>query len=360
VSENTTETNKENTEETNNTPNEKKENTAAESTPVAPATEKTTEAKEEVQEEIRESFNESSNQEQTEVKDEVTEENTDTKSAAKNEDVNPAQKEDKKEVKEVKKEIQGEIRDSFNDKQAEVTEETQEETEEEIEAPKPEVIYYNGNTVIAIDGPSGTGKSTTAKLLAKKLNYLYIDSGAMYRAVTYSVIQNKIPPTEKEQIIALAKTLDIILQGEEVLLNGTDIAAPIRNVDVTANVSTISAIKEVREMLVAKQREFAETNNVVMDGRDIGTVVFPNAKYKFYLVCDLKTRAARRQQDFRDIGLELAKDRIVKELQKRDDIDTKREESPLKKADDAVIVDTTNMIIEEQVEHIHRIIVPRV
>jgi len=280
----------------------------------------------------------------------VSGENTSDKKISENKSENKPENESAApQVEEAKQEIQEEIRESFN-------EEVQEDV---IEETKPAVIHYNGNTVIAIDGPSGTGKSTTAKLLAKKLNYLYIDSGAMYRAVTYSVLKNKIPPTDNEQIISLSKTCDIILKEEEVLLNGEDVSAAIRNVDVTANVSTISAIKDVRDILVAKQREYAENNNVVMDGRDIGTVVFPNAKYKFFLVCDLKTRAARRQQDFRDIGLEIARDRIVKELQKRDDIDTKRAESPLKKADDAVIVDTTNMIIEEQVEHIYRIIVPK-
>lgn len=263
----------------------------------------------------------------------------------------------KETANEAKEEVQTEIRDSFNESTAEA------ESEQIEEAPKQKEVeninHYNGNTVVAIDGPSGTGKSTTAKLLAKRLNYLYIDSGAMYRAVTYAVLQNKIPVTETAQIIELTKGLDIILEDEKVMLNGEDISAPVRGVNVTSNVSTISAIKEVREMLVAKQREYALTNSVVMDGRDIGTVVFPYAQYKYFLVCDLKTRAARRQQDFRDLGLEIATNKIVMELRKRDDIDTKREESPLRKADDAVEVDTTNMIIEEQVECIYRKIVPK-
>jgi cytidylate kinase len=253
-------------------------------------------------------------------------------------------------------EVQNEIRESFNESTAEAE---AEEVEQEIKAPEPVIIHYNGNTVVAIDGPSGTGKSTTAKLLAKRLNYLYIDSGAMYRAVTYSVLQNKIPVTDTAAIIEHTKGLDIVLEDEKVMLNGEDISAPVRGVQVTSNVSTISAIKEVREMLVAKQREYALTNSVVMDGRDIGTVVFPYAQYKYFLICDLKTRAARRQQDFRDLGLEIATNKIVMELRKRDDIDTKREESPLRKADDAVEVDTTNMIIEEQVECIYRKIVPK-
>lgn len=304
------------------------------------------EAKEEVQQKIRESLNNDSESSETKEVTSTTEKTNKTDTA----------KEEVSQEKVQKEEVQNEIRESFNESTAEAQEE---QIEQEIKAPEPAVIYYNGNTVVAIDGPSGTGKSTTAKLLAKRLNYLYIDSGAMYRAVTLSVLRNKIPVADTAAIIEHTKGLDIILENEKVMLNGEDISAPVRGVDVTSNVSTISAIKEVREMLVAKQREYAETNNVVMDGRDIGTVVFPNAQYKYYLICDLKTRAARRQQDFRDLGLELATNRIVMELRKRDDIDTKREESPLRKADDAVEVDTTNMIIEEQVECIYRKIVPR-
>lgn len=296
--------------------------------------------KKEIQNEIRESFSNDS-------------ENNENKSDEAKEVQQSTEKINKPDtVKEAKKEVQNEIRESFNESTAEAE-------EQEIKAPEPPVNHYNGNTVVAIDGPSGTGKSTTAKLLAKRLNYLYIDSGAMYRAVTYSVLQNKIPVTDTAAIIEHTKGLDIVLEDEKVLLNGEDISAPVRGVQVTSNVSTISAIKEVREMLVAKQREYAMTNSVVMDGRDIGTVVFPYAQYKYFLICDLKTRAARRQQDFRDLGLEIATNKIVMELRKRDDIDTKREESPLRKADDAVEVDTTNMIIEEQVECIYRKIVPR-
>lgn len=340
------------TENTENIDNSSKENAETQSQPVNPPKNETVTGKvttpedkqeeapkEEIQKEIREPLNNDSESSETKEVTSTTEKTNKTDTA-------------KEEVKEAKEEVQSEIRESFNESTAEAE-------EQEIKAPEPVINHYNGNTVVAIDGPSGTGKSTTAKLLAKRLNYLYIDSGAMYRAVTYSVLQNKIPVTDTAAIIEHTRGLDIILENEKVLLNGEDISAPVRGVQVTSNVSTISAIKEVREMLVAKQREYAETNNVVMDGRDIGTVVFPNAQYKYYLICDLKTRAARRQQDFRDLGLELATNKIVMELRKRDDIDTKREESPLRKADDAVEVDTTNMIIEEQVECIYRKIVPR-
>lgn len=210
------------------------------------------------------------------------------------------------------------------------------------------------NIIITIDGPSGTGKSTTARILAEKLNYLYIDSGAMYRAITYELIKNNIKPTDLKSIIELSKAADMKFDGEEFYLNGKNITKEIRSLEVTNKVSNVSAIKELRKILVEKQRAFAKENNVVMDGRDIGTVVFPEAKFKFFLVCDLKVRAARRRQDFIDHGFKIPVDKIMIELKKRDQIDTTRKESPLRKAKDAIEVNTTNMIIEEQVNFLYR------
>lgn len=209
-------------------------------------------------------------------------------------------------------------------------------------------------TIVAIDGPSGTGKSTTAKLLAAKLNFIYIDSGAMYRAVTYDMLTNAVKPDETEKIIELTKNAKIEFDNENFFLNGKEVSKEIRSIEVTARVSDVSAIKEVRTILVGKQREFSKEKDVVMDGRDIGTVVFPDAKFKFYLVCELKTRAVRRQQDFMDGGVKIPIDKIMLELQKRDKVDMSRKESPLRKAKDAIEVDTTNMIIEEQVNFLYR------
>lgn len=210
--------------------------------------------------------------------------------------------------------------------------------------------------VVALDGPSGTGKSTTARILAEKLNYLYIDSGAMYRAITFELLKRGIKPNDIKKIVDITSKADIKFDGEEVFLNGKNITKEIRSLDVTSKVSSVSSIKDVRKILVSKQREYAKTNDVVMDGRDIGTVVFPNAKFKFFLVCDLKTRAARRRQDFMEHGMKLPIEKIMAELKKRDSVDSSRKESPLKKSKDAIEVNTTNMIIEEQVNYLFRIV----
>ncbi len=211
--------------------------------------------------------------------------------------------------------------------------------------------------IVAIDGPSGTGKSTTARILAEKLNFMYIDSGAMYRAITFELLTKDVKPNDLKKIIELTKNAQITFEGDEFFLNGINITKQIRTLEVTNKVSNVSAIKELRKILVEKQRVYAKENDVVMDGRDIGTIVFPEAKFKFFLVCDLKVRAARRRQDFMDSGYKIPVDKIMIELKKRDEIDTSRKESPLRKAKDAIEVNTTNMIIEEQVNFLYRKII---
>ncbi len=206
--------------------------------------------------------------------------------------------------------------------------------------------------VVAIDGPSGTGKSTTARILAEKLNFMYVDSGAMYRAITYELMVNNIKPNDIKRILEVTKNAEMSFSGEEFNLNGKNITKEIRSLEVTNKVSAVSAIKEIRKILVDTQRSYAKDNDIVMDGRDIGTVVFPEAKFKFFLVCDLKVRSARRRQDFMDSGFKIPIEKIMMELRKRDEIDSSRKESPLRKAKDAVEVDTTNMIIEEQVNYL--------
>ena len=211
--------------------------------------------------------------------------------------------------------------------------------------------------IVAIDGPSGTGKSVTAKLLAKKLSLPYIDSGAYYRAITYLIIKDKIKPNEIKKIEELSDKCNLTFDNDSVFLNGEDVTAEIRSIDVTNKVSSVSKIKQVRAIINEKLRNFAKENGLVMDGRDIGTVVFPNADFKFYLTCDMKVRAQRRKQDFLDNGQRIPLNKVLVELQKRDEVDTRREEAPLKKHKDAIEVDTTNLIIEEQVDFIYKKII---
>jgi cytidylate kinase len=217
-----------------------------------------------------------------------------------------------------------------------------------------EITNSDKKIVIAIDGPSGTGKSSTAKLLAKKLNYTYIDSGAIYRAFTLNALRNDLKPSDVNKIVDLAKSVKLEFNNDEIYMNGTNISKEIRSLEVTNKVSAVSKIREIRKLILDMLRTYSKENNIIMDGRDIGTVVFPNADFKFYFICDMKTRAARRQQDFRDMGFDIPLEKVIKELQIRDQIDTTRAEAPLKKAKDAIEIDSTNMIIEEQVDCLYR------
>ncbi len=195
---------------------------------------------------------------------------------------------------------------------------------------------------IAIDGPAGSGKSTVAKLAAKKLGFNYIDTGAYYRWLTYNVLKEKIELKEIAKIIALAKKLDY-----------QNIPDPkIRTREVANNVSAVSALKEIRPYIVEQQRKVASTHNVVMEGRDIGTVVFPDAEVKIFLTASVEERARRRYQEHLDKGEAAELKTIETEIRERDRKDSDREHSPLKKAADAQELDTTRLTIEQVVEKI--------
>lgn len=208
--------------------------------------------------------------------------------------------------------------------------------------------------IVAIDGPAGSGKSTSAKLVAQKLGYLYIDTGAMYRAVTFLAIQNNVL-NNYDAVIKIAQTSKInlkFLNGiTQVSVDGVNITDNIRTAEVNSKVSEVSKIKEVREALVAQQREMAmKDGGIVMEGRDIGTVVFPNADVKIFLTATIEQRAKRRAKEYEEKGVEVSVDDVKNNLVKRDQIDSTREVSPLSKATDAIVVDTSKVTIQEQVD----------
>ncbi|HZY09815.1 MAG TPA: (d)CMP kinase [Bacteroidota bacterium] len=210
--------------------------------------------------------------------------------------------------------------------------------------------------VIAIDGPAASGKSTTAKITAERLSYLYIDTGAMYRAVTFKVLTQKINLGEVEKISQLAEGTEIRLQQidnlTKVFLDRQDVTNAIRTPEVTAAVSAVSSIKKVRELMVREQRRMGKEGGVVLEGRDIGTVVFPDADLKIFMVADVGKRAQRRQRDLEEQSVFLSLDELRDQITSRDQKDSERDISPLRKAEDAVILDTSRLTIEQQVNFI--------
>ena len=207
--------------------------------------------------------------------------------------------------------------------------------------------------IIAIDGPAATGKSTSAKLVSKKLGFTYLDTGAMYRCVTLLVLRNNVDINNQDHLASLLKNfqLDIKKNGKDhlFLLDGEDVSKDIRSSDVTDNVSAVSALPVVRKKLVSIQRKIADNQDSVVEGRDIGTVVFPNADVKFFIVADTLVRAKRRQLDLKRLGEKKTIDSLIKEIRDRDNYDSQRKISPLTKAIDAIEVNTTNTTIDEQV-----------
>lgn len=208
------------------------------------------------------------------------------------------------------------------------------------------------NFIIAIDGFSSCGKSTVAKAIAKEMNFVFVDSGAMYRAVTLYFLRHKIDFTD---ITAINNALDNIhidfipnTEKTQILLNGEDISDEIRQMEVSGNVSEVSAIKEVRDAMVAQQQLLGERRDIVMDGRDIGTTVFPDADLKIFMTADPMVRAQRRFAELIAKGEEVTLEEIIKNLAHRDHIDSTRQESPLRQAEDAIILDNSNLTHEEQ------------
>ena len=212
------------------------------------------------------------------------------------------------------------------------------------------------NKIIAIDGYSSCGKSTLARALAKKLHYLYIDSGAMYRAVTLYFIRHAVPIGRADQVAAAVAQIHIDFHIEpgstRISLNGEDVSDEIRQMHVSDYVSEVSAIKAVREAMVAQQQRMGKDKNIVMDGRDIGTTVFPDAYLKIFMTADSKVRAERRYLELKEKGENITLEEVFENLAHRDYIDTTRAESPLVRADDAIILDNTELNEAEQLQFV--------
>ena len=207
--------------------------------------------------------------------------------------------------------------------------------------------------IVAIDGPAGSGKGTITKLIAEKLNLTYIDTGATYRAVALAMLRNNIKLEEKDKIIELAKSLDIDFDNNgKTYLNDEDVSNEIRSVEVTNIVSQVSSIPEVREIMVDLQRKMAESKDVIMEGRDITTVVFPNAKYKFYLDATEEERAKRRFIQNKELGIDTPLEEILDAIKKRDYNDMHKPVGALIRTPEQIYIDSTNMTIDEVVETI--------
>lgn len=219
--------------------------------------------------------------------------------------------------------------------------------------------------IIAIDGQSGTGKSTLAKQLAKKLGYLHVDSGAMYRAITLFFIRHHVDIHNDEEVQQSLDRITIKFKpdddGEQrILLNEHDVTEEIRQLDVVQNVSAVAALASVRSFAVAEQRRLGEHKSVVMDGRDIGTTVFPAAELKIFLRAEDDVRAMRRYREMKEKGIATTLDEVKENLRRRDDIDSHREISPLRKAEDAIVVDNSNLTKDELLQEVMDIVGKRV
>ncbi|HBN27623.1 MAG TPA: (d)CMP kinase [Clostridiaceae bacterium] len=213
--------------------------------------------------------------------------------------------------------------------------------------------------VVAIDGPAGAGKSTISKIIAQKLNLKYIDTGAMYRAVTLKAIKNNLDLCNNNEISHMVKNSNISINDEKIFIDEIDVTEEIRMPYVNEKVSIVSAMPGVREVLKEKQRKMAENFNVIMDGRDIGTNVLKDANIKIFLTASVEERAKRRYKEMIEKGINTTFEDVFKDIENRDKIDSSRKANPLKKADDAVMLDTTGMKMNEVVDAIIKIIQDR-
>ena len=210
--------------------------------------------------------------------------------------------------------------------------------------------------VVAIDGPAGSGKGTVCKLLAEALNLVYIDTGAMYRCIAYLVLKNNVDISDHDKIVELAKNCDIQFVDGKVMLNGLDVSSDIRSMDVTKIVSPVSSIVPLREVLVDMQRKMAKSLDVIMEGRDITTVVLPDANYKFYLDASVEVRADRRFKENSLKGMNVSYDEILENIKARDYNDMHKPVGALMRTDDQVYIDSTDLTIDEVVSKIREVI----
>ncbi|NLN17260.1 MAG: (d)CMP kinase [Firmicutes bacterium] len=205
---------------------------------------------------------------------------------------------------------------------------------------------------ITIDGPAGAGKSTVARCVAERLGYTYVDTGAMYRAVALQAVRMGISPQDEEGMSRLLEETSIVYRSGRTLLNGEDVSEAIRTPQVTALVSEVACIPLVRAFLVECQRQMGAEGGVVMDGRDVGTVILPEAELKIFLTASLAERARRRQLEWQEKGVEASREEVEQEIRARDKMDREREVGPLRIADDAIIIDSTELDVDEVVDQI--------
>jgi len=229
-----------------------------------------------------------------------------------------------------------------------------------VSPPKEKLFRSEGSKTVTIDGPAGAGKSTVSKILAKRLNYMYLDTGAMYRAVALRVKEEGIDPTEETALERLCRKLEICFQEnnkqQRIICQGKDVTEKIREPAIGFLASTVSMKRPVREAMVRMQRKIGEKGGIVAEGRDTGTVVFPAAEYKFFLVADPEERARRRHRELLAKGLSISLEEVIQEVTKRDEQDTSRELAPLRPAAEAWIIDSTGRTPAEVAERMLKII----